>query len=175
MQSLLHELWDISFEEMKAKPDFCVMTHSLPLQFGDSRSAVRCVLAEFLPLFQGITCARQPANQTWQLFTLTGWDERFWVYHSGLRSPKRMGKKTDKAGKRACKFLYSGLSRMLCFWQAGRRARRLTRAACLCVRAQSYSRNTDTLLLIPQRRSLMFKVLYLLCMPVLSNHFQHRE
>lgn len=124
--------------------------------------------------------ARQTANQTWQLFTLTGWDERFSVCHSGPHSPNRMGKETDKAGKRPVNFYILGC--LGCFPLEGKQTCTQTHTSlypcvcvCVCERVQSYSRNTDTPLLILQRRSLMFKVLYLLCMSVLSNHFQHRE
>ena len=86
------------------------------------------------------------------------------------RSPKRMGKETDKAGKRPVNFDILGC--LGCFPMAGTRT-------CMqlyrCVWAWNTHTHTHTLLLILRCGPLMFKVLYLLCMSVLSNHFQHWE
>lgn len=78
--------------------------------------------------------ARQTTNQTWQLFTLTGWDERFSVYHSGPHSPKRMGKETDKAGKRPVNFYILGC--LGCFPLEGKQTCTQTHTSlypCVCV------------------------------------------
>lgn len=75
------------------------------------------VLNEFHPPIAEVSYARQTANQTWQLFTLTGWDERMRVYHSGAFSPKRMKQRQTKQEK-ACKYSDSGLFQMLLWFLA---------------------------------------------------------
>lgn len=87
------------------------------------------------------------------------------------RSPKRMGKKTDKAGKRPVNFYILGC--LGCFPMAG--TQQLYGCVCVWACAGLQQKRTHTLLLILRCGPLMFKVLYLLCMSVLSNHFQHWE
>lgn len=125
---------------------FCLITHSLHLWFENSVTIAPCVLIEFLlPLPGNHMCTSERQSNTTAIYT-------HWVRWKVLglslrpRSPKRMGKKTDKAGKRPVHFYILGC--LGCFPMAGTQTCTQTHNgaySCVCVWASAcavYSRNS---------------------------------
>jgi len=93
---------------------------------------------ESLPLVLGITVC---VNQTWQLFTLTGWDERFWLHRSGPAHLREWERRQTKQEKGLYIFIFWAVSDAF-LQQAHRCARKLTAAMCVC--AESEQKHTHT-------------------------------
>lgn len=141
---------------------FCVITHSLHLKVR-WRENPRVLVESSPRLPRHHVCVSDRQSNMAAIYThWVRWKLR-WITQAPL---VRENWKEDRQSRgKACKFLSSGLSGMLSCADSQQQPG--------CVSARDA--DTLTLLLIQWRGPLMFKVLYLLCMSVLSYHFQRWE
>lgn len=143
MQISLHEPRNLIWGNVEHCWFLCNYSFITSLVWRQENHRVLCSHRIFSPLPGPHMCTSDRQSNMTAIYT-------HWVRWKVLglslrpRSPKRMGKKTDKAGKRPVNFYILGC--LGCFPTAGTLTCTQTNSSYtdVCERVQSYSRNTDT-------------------------------